>query len=464
MNKFITILLLGIITTAASADRKDFYYQRFLHRTHGKVKTTPKKPDVFYTQKVNHDDPNDARAYQQRYFVNSQYASGPDAPVFFYLCGEAACSAGVLTGAIQVYAQNHKAYLVALEHRYYGISQPMPTLSAANLKYLTTKQALQDAADFVTWFKAGNELTGKWIVFGGSYPGSLAAYFRSSYPNLVAGALSSSGPVKALANFEEYDHHVWQVAGPECAAAIQKVTAIAEAAMKDPAQLLAMEKQFEAEALTNPVDFLYLIADMGALAIQYGYQDQFCKLITGSDPVAGYAQFTKGIYQSWQMTAVSDSSEGAVSEDWADYADGIGDRAWTYQTCTEYGYWQVAYHDPSQSARSQQINLQYHLNMCNTLFGITTPVDESKINDSLYGSLLASPTSQILFTNGSDDPWSLLGISSFNGNAVNPNTDAYLIDGSSHCADLGTPMKTDSASLAGARDFFEELVTNWLKS
>lgn len=70
--------------------------------------------------------------------------------------------------------------------------------SLENLKYLNTQQALADFAYFITSMneKYGSSIS-KWIVFGGSYSGTLASWLRLKYPHLVLGAVSSSGPVTA---------------------------------------------------------------------------------------------------------------------------------------------------------------------------------------------------------------------------------------------------------------------------
>lgn len=76
-------------------------------------------------------------------------------------------------------------------------------LSTENLEYLTSQQALADIATFIDGMNSKYRFSSnvKWIAFGGSYSGSLAAWFRQKYPHLVHGAVSSSAPLLALVDF-----------------------------------------------------------------------------------------------------------------------------------------------------------------------------------------------------------------------------------------------------------------------
>lgn len=76
-------------------------------------------------------------------------------------------------------------------------------LSTENLKYLTSQQALADIANFIVAMNEKNQFPSdiKWIAFGGSYPGSLAAWLRAKYPHLVSGSMSASGPLLAKLDF-----------------------------------------------------------------------------------------------------------------------------------------------------------------------------------------------------------------------------------------------------------------------
>ena len=76
-------------------------------------------------------------------------------------------------------------------------------MSRDNMRYLSSRQGLEDAGHFISTMNAEHNLT-TWITFGGSYPGSLSAWMRLRFPHLVAGAVSSSGPLFAKLDYFEY--------------------------------------------------------------------------------------------------------------------------------------------------------------------------------------------------------------------------------------------------------------------
>jgi len=57
-------------------------------------------------------------------------------------------------------------------------------MGVKNLAWLTSEQALADLAAFITEMNNQYNISA-WIAFGGSYPGSLAAWLRLKYPHLV---------------------------------------------------------------------------------------------------------------------------------------------------------------------------------------------------------------------------------------------------------------------------------------
>jgi pimeloyl-ACP methyl ester carboxylesterase len=458
--------ILCLFSAVAMADFKEFYFQRFQKKQEA-VKWAGDSDPISntanarnFTQRLNPLDSSDPRTFTQRYYINTQYAENKLSPTLFFLCGEATCEG--LPKSLNYFGKILKANLIALEHRYYGKSQPFENLSTENLKYLSTDYALKDAASFQKYAMDTLGFQGKWIVVGGSYAGSLAAYYREKYPELVVGALSSSGPVRAEANFEDYDRHVATVAGPECLADIKTVVAQLESALSNPEQLAALKVKFSAEKLIDALDFVYLVADMGALAIQYGYRDHFCSLLHTKNPMEGYAKFTREIYNTWGIDALSGSAAGATSLNPADYEKGAGIRQWFYQSCTEYGYWQNAYHEEKLSARSQMINSEYHASICRRLFGIETAAQTEALNRKFYFPLFESSTSNIFFSNGSRDPWMNLSIAKENGNDLNPKNVVITIDGAAHCDDLRM-NPSDSSSIKEARSKFLDLARDWIK-
>merc|ERR1712088_351599 len=81
-------------------------------------------------------------------------------------------------------------------------------------------------------------ITGNWVPFGGSYPGSLSAWMRLRFPHLVSGSVSSSGPLFAKLDFSEYLQVVMDAldtTGPGCNVALEEAIATAELMVADEA-------------------------------------------------------------------------------------------------------------------------------------------------------------------------------------------------------------------------------------
>lgn len=93
------------------------------------------------------------------------------------------------------------ALMVFPEHRCNGDSMPFGDETAAykdaeSLTYLNSEQALADYVVLITDLKKNLSAEASPVVlFGGSYGGMLAAWFRLKYPHIAIGAISSSAPI-----------------------------------------------------------------------------------------------------------------------------------------------------------------------------------------------------------------------------------------------------------------------------
>jgi lysosomal Pro-X carboxypeptidase len=133
----------------------------------------------------------DGKTFSMRYLINETFALNEKSPILFYAGNEAAIELFAKhTGFIWRAAEELQAIVVFAEHRYYGSSIPQ---GSSSFEHLSIEQALADFADLL--MKINPDNLRPVIAFGGSYGGTLAAYFRMKYPHLVTGALASSAPV-----------------------------------------------------------------------------------------------------------------------------------------------------------------------------------------------------------------------------------------------------------------------------
>lgn len=456
-----TALLLILLSATAFADPKQLLFERYQQQQTELFNSILPDESVevadIYQQKLDHLSKVDTRTFSQRYWYTGAYAKSASAPVLLYICGEGACGSYSIGGKIAEHARSLGAHVVSLEHRYYGQSQPFADLSTANLKYLSTEQALFDLISFQDFIKSSKKLTGPWISVGGSYPGTLSAYLRSQYPDRVIGALASSAPVRPDADFSEYDHHVALMAGPTCLKALQSSVQQIESAIQTDEGFAEMKAKFNATVLNRRDDFMYLIADTAAAAIQYGMRDMFCNNLE-SKGLQGYVLSKLRVDAIFGNLAEM-SAQAAEDISLSKSSGSIGMRQWFYQSCTEYGFWQNAWSDPAESARSAQINADYHNEVCHRLFGMKSTMPTDNIEQRFYAPLFEKTSSQIFFTNGSMDPWINLSIADQNGNNTNPLMEAMVIPGAAHCDDLG---RSTDAEVLKAQVRFYDLMTNWL--
>ncbi|CAM6112925.1 unnamed protein product [Calypogeia fissa] len=359
------------------------------------------------TQRVDHYNPLDRRTFQQRYYEFTDYFKGPDGPIFLKICGESTCS-GISNDYNGVLAEQFGAALITLEHRYYGESLLFDNFETENMIYLSSKQALFDLAAFRNFYQEEvNKRYGRsggdnpWIVFGVSYSGALSAWFQIKFPHLSNGAIASSGVVLAVYNYTDFDRQVAESAGPICSAALRQVTAEVDAGLKS--NPVAIKAKFGAEQLKVDGDFLYFLADAAAEAIQYGNPDKLCSpledvYLKNGDVLGTFATFVEEFFVGYFGVPVDTYDQEQLKD--STINPNSGDRMWWYQVCTEVAYFQGAYNN---SIRSAGVSIQWHLDLCENIFGKGV-YPETDLTNLYYGGT-AIYGSKIVFTNGSQDPW-----------------------------------------------------------
>merc|ERR1719471_1496157 len=117
---------------------------RYLHYTKRTSDLEP-APAQYFTQKVDHFCATCTETFKQRFFVNRTFYK-PGGPVFLCVGGEGPAFTGmevissIHCNVMVEFAPKVNAWLVALEHRYYGDSVPVPDLTLPNMRYLSHTQ------------------------------------------------------------------------------------------------------------------------------------------------------------------------------------------------------------------------------------------------------------------------------------------------------------------------------------
>ena len=447
----------------------------------------PAPPARWIEQALDHHDTSgmDARTWRQRYFLNDRWFKNRDDletnaddatdPPLAFLCvggeGPALTPDVVTTGGVHCalmcqMAKDRGALIVALEHRFYGASQPTGDLSLQSLRFLSSTQALADAAALITSLNAqyggahgGGGGAMRWVSFGGSYPGMVASWLRLKFPHLVHAAVASSAPVQAQLEMRGYDEVVGDAlaeadvgGSPACVDNVIKAFAHVSDLLATPAGRSRLVASFHVCAVeteipnVGPLQALASRAEfVSALTEVFPAQSNdpacgtpgcdiraACDVMTGAD---GGADGGVGGGASTELERLARLSKMAFGGECVDvdhdsnvkhlasaelpvgWEDGAGDfeRSWFWQTCTEFGFYQTCV-DGSRCPFIVVPNAQtldFNTEVCAKVFGnmsVAGVVDGAATRSNVrYGGWHPGST-RVLFPSGGVDPWRLVDL------------------------------------------------------
>lgn len=434
--------------------------------------------EKWITQPLDYFNPRDNRTWSMRYFENTAFFN-KTGPILIQLGGEWEIGPGFLqTGLMYDIGSVHGAMLYYTEHRYYGKSRPTEDTSEMNLQYLNIDQALADVAYFIETKKKELDIDKSTvIVFGGSYAGNMAAWSRLKYPHLIQGALASSAPVHATADFYKYYEVVTRSLrryDEQCAINVKKAFDDVEELLKIDGGAEKLKEYFKLCDVTNVNSSSDVGHFMNTLAEKFAGTVQYDRVENGKSRIGFVCDNMTATYLGSPLQrlarVMSNPKHACLDTNYETLVSRFRDtswdvpsimREWFYQTCTEYGYYQTT--NSKESIFGSLFPLKFFVKLCVDLYGdyYNSEYLESRIRRTnlIYGG--SQPhLSNVIFTNGDIDPWHALSVLE----DLNETTKAILIKDSSHCRDLYSDEPTDSPDLIRVRKILRADISKWITS
>ncbi|KHN87475.1 Putative serine protease K12H4.7 [Toxocara canis] len=424
-------------------------------------------------QKLDHFNESDKRRWNQWFIHRKSRSQSPNGPIFLIIGGEGAADRNWLAnqGLPHVLlADRMNASIYLLEHRFYGNSRPTKDLSKQSLKYLNARQAVQDIEAFVDHVNKREGLRDpKWIAVGGSYSGSLAAWSREKSPRKIRAAVASSAPLLAKVDFSEFGRQVEAIVTKtdiRCAHNIKSIFRQLTEKMKTQAGRHEIVEIFRLDdSLIRPKvsvkdiqNFFFVVRNYINFIIMHSainarmHRDvltlrSMCDILDG----VSIQSLRKVI--SMVMIAQGKSPNTAIDVSYDNFVKFMKNeryaqpssqpRAWLYQNCNEFGHFATS--EDRNGFFGDTIPLSFFIGRCQDVFGPEYTKERILQNiastNTYFGGNKNFKATDVIFPNGSDDPWFALGVLEARGN------DVIFIDGTSHVADMYPSRSSDSHSL-----------------
>lgn len=397
-----------------------------------------------FEQPLDHFTQTLSPTFNQYYYVESQhFVTG--GPILLYSVGERGISeSDVTNGWINSLAIEVGGMLVLLEQRFYGDSVPKLVGNEQGdriWEYMTIEQMLADTRRFIEHIfpaLAGNNQDSTYVLVGGSFAGSLAAWTKARYRDLDMMVVSSSAPLHIVDGYWEFDKILWQRL---------PCSSIYSQAIRNIDQLLDAGNDFAlAAALSAQISELAQKPATPQTNQQFGH---ICNRLLESN-TSGSAASSLLLMAKEYMANNKGNSECPKDPD---------EQTWLWQQCLETGWWQTA-PPPSDSRwyqhrlRSYLLTVDYFRKKCQECM----PQSESRwaanqrkqfrqFAEQALGWLISGSKHDVVFTVGQVDPWLYLTVG--RPGAAAGLMDVVKIDGASHAEDLSSDLEDGRKSLRG---------------
>ncbi|KAJ5275760.1 hypothetical protein N7524_001913 [Penicillium chrysogenum] len=467
--------------------------------------------------------------YRNRYWVSEEhYKEG--GPIFVFDVGESTAEP-----AGQTYLSNSSTFFYQLvkefggigivwEHRYYGDSLPYNVsldMEPEHLQYLNNKQALADipyfAAQFTRQDYSDVDLTPAgtpWVMVGGSYAGMRAAFTRQSYPDTIYAAFASSAPVEARIDMSVYFDQVYDgmvtYGHLNCTRDIKAALEyIDEQLSKSESAAAAIKREFFGEGaeknsngdFTAALVTIYNFFQSYGMGGGVGSLESFCEHMetdpktSAAAPSEGFAptrgkKYVAERYASWpvftqvvNMNMKTNCKKLETSEplecDLGPPSANPDTISWTWQYCTEWGYFQTN-NFGAHSLLSKYQTLEYAQEYCNRFFpeavakGLFPKHPQTEATNAETGGWSIRP-SNVYWSGGQFDPWRTLSplaetrlgpqgvtltteIPKCNVETEENTIFGYIMQKAEHCFDFHTAFVPGAIS----RGYFQTALKEWL--
>ena len=332
----------------------------------------------------------------------------------------------------------------------------------------------------------------KWISWGGSYPGMLAAWVRLKFPNLIHAAVSSSAPVRAKVEMTEYNdiaadaYSVESVGGsPACTKAITKGHEMIGTMLNTSSGRQSLASLFN---ISGGADWLATRENQRSFAgegVAY-FPSQgndpsstapmsniqlICQTMTDAtlgDEVSRLALVAKGQQgQNNLKTTLSTSTLSRRSmqarlmkmKNLQNVADPMP-MFWGWQTCTQFAFYQTC-DIGSKCMYTKGLDLlEDEAKFCQTIFNIPLSLVEENVRDTNVRTGSDHPSgSRVLWVNGEVDPWHGLSVLK----SLSSSMPAIWVPGASHHAWTHPSSDCTQETVKQARMQIRAQVDKWLK-